>query len=65
VDIYAVGCIAYHLMTGQTPFVAENFMAMLTKHLMEESMAAQRASARLGHHARDGRPGFEGAGEGS
>ena len=36
VDIYAVGCIAYHLMTGQTPFVAENFMAMLTKHLMED-----------------------------
>src|ERR1700690_691971 len=25
VDIYAVGCIAYHLMTGQTPFIAENF----------------------------------------
>jgi serine/threonine-protein kinase len=36
VDIYAVGCIAYHLMTGQTPFIAENFMAMLTKHLMED-----------------------------
>jgi serine/threonine-protein kinase len=36
VDIYAVGCIAYHLMTGQTPFLAENFMAMLTKHLMED-----------------------------
>jgi serine/threonine-protein kinase len=36
VDIYAVGCIAYHLMTGQTPFVADNFMAMLTKHLMED-----------------------------
>ena len=36
VDIYAVGCIAYHLLTGQTPFIAENFMAMLTKHLMED-----------------------------
>jgi serine/threonine-protein kinase len=36
VDVYAVGCIAYHLMTGQTPFLAENFMAMLTKHLMED-----------------------------
>ena len=36
VDVYAVGCIAYHLMTGHTPFVAENFMAMLTKHLMED-----------------------------
>jgi eukaryotic-like serine/threonine-protein kinase len=36
VDIYAVGCIIYHLMTGQTPFAAENFMAMLTKHMMED-----------------------------
>jgi serine/threonine protein kinase len=35
-DIYAVGCIMYHLLTGQTPFVAESFMTMLTKHLMEE-----------------------------
>ena len=35
-DIYAVGCILYHLITGQTPFVAESFMTMLTKHLMEE-----------------------------
>ena len=36
VDIYAVGCIAYHLMTGQTPFIADNFMAILTKHMMED-----------------------------
>ena len=35
-DIYAVGCIMYHLLTGQTPFVAESFMTMLTKHLMED-----------------------------
>jgi serine/threonine protein kinase len=35
-DIYAVGCILYHLITGQTPFIAESFMTMLTKHLMED-----------------------------
>lgn len=35
-DIYAVGCIMYHLITGQTPFIAESFMTMLTKHLMED-----------------------------
>jgi serine/threonine protein kinase len=34
-DIYAVGCIMYHLITGQPPFVAESFMAVLTKHIME------------------------------
>jgi len=38
-DIYAVGCIVYHLITGQTPFVAESFMTMLTKHLMEDPVA--------------------------
>jgi serine/threonine-protein kinase len=36
VDVYAVGCIIYHLITGQTPFVADSFMAMLTKHMMED-----------------------------
>jgi serine/threonine protein kinase len=39
VDIYAVGCILYHLITGQTPFIADSFMTMLTKHLLEDPVA--------------------------
>lgn len=39
VDIYAVGCVIYHVMTGTTPFTADSFMAMLTKHLLEEPIA--------------------------
>jgi len=35
-DVYAVGCIVYHLMTGETPFVADSFMAMLTKQMSEQ-----------------------------
>jgi serine/threonine-protein kinase len=35
VDVYAVGCIMYHMLTGQVPFTADNFMGILTKHLLE------------------------------
>jgi serine/threonine protein kinase len=35
VDVYAVGCIMYHMLTGHVPFTADNFMGILTKHLLE------------------------------
>ncbi len=35
VDVYAVGCIMYHMLTGQVPFTADSFMGILTKHLLE------------------------------
>jgi len=35
VDIYAVGCIMYHMLTGAVPFTADSFMGILTKHLLE------------------------------
>lgn len=34
-DVYAVGCMIHHLIAGEAPFQAENFVAMLTKHLLE------------------------------
>jgi serine/threonine protein kinase len=36
VDVYATGCLIYHCITGHTPFQADSFMAMLTKHLLED-----------------------------
>jgi serine/threonine-protein kinase len=47
-DIYAVGCILYHLITGQTPFIAESFMTMLTKHLMEDPVPPSMRRPDLG-----------------
>ncbi|MFN2400127.1 MAG: hypothetical protein ABR543_16050 [Gemmatimonadaceae bacterium] len=35
-DIYAVGCVAYYLLTGQMVFDADNALQMIAKHLQAE-----------------------------
>src|SRR5262245_33522536 len=42
VDVYAVGCIMYHMLTGQVPFTADNFMGILTKHLLEPAVPPRK-----------------------
>lgn len=34
-DMYAMGCTLFHLMTGRTPYLAPNATAMLMKHIQE------------------------------
>ncbi len=35
VDVYAMGCILFQLVTNRVPFEAENFMGVLSMHLTE------------------------------
>ena len=36
VDVYAMGCILYQLITGEVPFSGNNFMGVLSRHLADE-----------------------------
>jgi serine/threonine-protein kinase len=37
-DIYALGCIAYELLTGRTPFLGHTDMSVLSQHVLEEAV---------------------------
>jgi serine/threonine-protein kinase len=61
VDVYAMGCILFQLVTGRVPFEAENFMGVLSMHLTQappvvsaevlDAIAAPRGLAQVIDHA--------------
>ena len=48
VDVYALGCLMYHLLTGSVPFTADNFMGILTKHMFERVVPLRVRAPALG-----------------
>ena len=43
-DLYALGCVAYFLLTGKTVFDADNALQMVAKHLQAEPIPPSRRS---------------------
>jgi serine/threonine protein kinase/DNA-binding beta-propeller fold protein YncE/class 3 adenylate cyclase len=41
-DIYAVGAVLYHMLTGRPPFEADDPLTLALKHLQEEPLAPTR-----------------------
>jgi serine/threonine-protein kinase len=43
-DLYSIGVIAYELLTGMVPFVADTFMAILARHVKTPAMDPRQAA---------------------
>jgi serine/threonine protein kinase len=46
-DIYALGCIAYELLTGRPPFTGQTDMNVLSQHVLQEAVPPSKIRAGL------------------
>ena len=46
-DQYALGCIAYELLTGRQPFTAPDLVSMMYKHVTEQPLAPRHLNPQL------------------
>jgi serine/threonine protein kinase len=52
-DQYALGCIAYELITGQRPFSAPDFISMCYLHLTEQPTPPNQINSRVAVHVEE------------
>ena len=50
-DVYSLGCLLYHCLSGQVPFARDTDVAVIYAHLSEDAAEAHGAAPRAARRA--------------